>query len=57
MGREMGGRFRREGTCVYLWLIPVDVSQKTKFCTAIILQLIKNKTNQKNFPMLSCSVV
>ena len=20
MGREMGGRFKREGTCVYLWL-------------------------------------
>ena len=35
MGREMGG-----GTWVYLWLILVDVWQKTrKFCKAIILQL------------------
>jgi len=25
MGREMGGRFGREGTPVYLWLILVDV--------------------------------
>jgi len=24
MGREMAGRFEREGTWVYLWLIPVD---------------------------------
>ena len=23
-GREMGGRFKREGTYVYLWLIHVD---------------------------------
>ena len=25
MRRKMGGRFRREGTWVYLWLILVDV--------------------------------
>ena len=25
VGREMGRRFRREGTWVYLWLILVDV--------------------------------
>ena len=25
MGRDMGGRFKREGTYVYLWLILVDV--------------------------------
>ena len=43
MGREMGGMFKREGTNVYLWLVHVDVWQKTtKFCKAIILQL-KNK--------------
>ena len=42
-GREMGGRFKMEGTYVYLWLIHVDVWQKsTQFCKAIILQL-KNK--------------
>ena len=40
MGTEMGGRFKREGIYVYLWLIHVDVWQKTtKFCKAIILQL------------------
>ena len=25
VGREMGGRFKREGTYVYLWLIHVEV--------------------------------
>ena len=25
IGRKMGGRFGREGTWVYLWLIPIDV--------------------------------
>ena len=45
MGRETGGRFRREGIYVYLWLIHVEVWQKTaKFCKAIILQLKKKKT-------------
>ena len=40
----MGGRFGKEATWVYLWLILVDVWQKTtKFCKAIILQLKKNK--------------
>ena len=39
MGREMGGRFKRAGMYVYLWLIHVEVQQKTtKFCKAIILQ-------------------
>ena len=37
---EMGGRCKREGTYVYLWLIHVDVWQKpTQYCKAIILQL------------------
>ena len=40
--REMGGRFRREGTYVYLWLIHVEVWLKpVQFCKAIILQLKK----------------
>ena len=44
MGREMGGRFKRPGTYVYLWLIYVEIWQKTtKFCKAIILQLKVNK--------------
>jgi len=25
MGREMGGRFKREGPYVYLWVVHVDV--------------------------------
>ena len=37
--REVGWRFKREGIYVYLWLIHVEVQQKTvKFCKAIILQ-------------------
>ena len=40
MGWRVGGRFKREGTCVYLWLIHVVVWQTpTKYCKAIILQL------------------
>ena len=45
MGREVGGRFKREGTYVYLWLIHVDVWQKpSQYCKVIILQL-KTKLN------------
>ena len=47
MGREMGGRFKRERTYAPLWLIHVDVWQKaTQFYKAIILQL---KTKFKIF--------
>ena len=39
-GRDMGGRFKKEGTYVYLWLIHVNVWQKSnQYCKAIILQL------------------
>jgi len=39
MGWEVGEMFKREGTYVYLWLIHVDVWQKsTQYCK-IILQL------------------
>ena len=32
-GEEVGGRFKREGTHVYLWLIHVDIWQKpTQYC-------------------------
>ena len=49
MGREMGGRFKRDRTYVYLWLIHVDVWQKpTLFCKAIIFQLKINKFKIKN---------
>ena len=41
MGREVGGRFKREGTYVYLCLIHVDVWQKpTQFCKAFIPQIL-----------------
>ena len=37
---EVGGRLKREGTCVNLWLIHVDAWQKsTQHCKAIIPQL------------------
>ena len=40
MGWETGGRFKKERTYVYLWLIQIDVWQKpTQHCKAIILQL------------------
>ena len=39
-GVGLGGRFKREETYVYLWLIHVVVRQKpTQYCKAIILQL------------------
>ena len=45
MGREVGGRFKREGTYVYVWLIHVEVWQKpAQYYKTIILQLeIKKK--------------
>ena len=47
MGWEVGGRFKREGTYVYLWLTPVDVWQKTaQHCKAMILQLKKKKKTE-----------
>ena len=36
-----GDGFRKEGTCVYLWLIRVDVWQRpTQHCRAIVLQYL-----------------
>ena len=36
---EVGGRLKMKGIYVYLWLIHVEVRQKTtKFCKEIILQ-------------------
>ena len=57
MGREVGGRFKRERTHVYLWLIRVDVWQNpTQYCKAIILQLkikkrikVKKKKEKKSY--------
>ena len=40
---EVGGRFKKEGTYGYLWLIHVDVWQKlSQHCKAIIFQLKLN---------------
>ena len=38
MGWEVGGRLRREGTYVYLWLIHVDVWQKSTQCYKLNLK-------------------
>ena len=49
-GWRVRGRFKREGTYVYLWLIHTDVWQKpTQYCKAIILQL---KINLKKYSRL-----
>ena len=54
MGCEVGRRFRRKGTYVYLWLIHADVWQKpTQYCKAIIQLKIndflkKKKNNTHN---------
>ena len=48
MGWEVGGRFKREGTYVYLWLIHGDVWQKPiQYYKVIILQLKINKFLKK----------
>ena len=48
MGWEVGGRFKSEGTKVYLWLILVDVWQKpTQHYKAIILPLKVNLNLKK----------
>ena len=50
----VGGRFEREGTHVYLWLIHVDVWQKTtEHCKATILQLKRNKLKQTWWKLFS----
>ena len=43
MGCQVGGRFKRKGTYVYLLLINVDAWQKqTQYYKAIILQVKVN---------------
>ena len=40
MEREVEGRFKREGTYAYPWLIHIDLWQKpSQYCEVIILQL------------------
>ena len=44
MGWEVGGRFKRKGTYLCLWLIHADVWQNpSQYYTIIILQLKKIK--------------
>ena len=44
----VGGRFKREGTYVYLWLIHIVVWQKTtQHCKGTILQFKKKGKSQK----------
>ena len=48
VGWEMGGRLKREGTYLFLWLVHVDVWQKPiQYCKAIILQLKINLNLKK----------
>ena len=54
MGWEVGGRFKREGKYVYLWLIQVDIWQKpTQYCKAIILLLKIKKIQKKHMERYS----
>ena len=47
-GWEKGGRFKRQGIYVYLWLIHADIWQKlTQYCKAIILWLKINKFKKR----------
>ena len=56
MGWEVGGKFNREGTYVYLWLIHVDVWQKpTQYCKAIILRLRRKKKSVLRLAESGCS--
>ena len=49
-GRWEGGRHRREGIYVYLYLIHIVVQQKlTQLCKAVILQL-KSKVKKMKTP-------
>ena len=50
-GVGVGGRFKREGTCVYLLLIHAVVWQRpTQHCKAIIFQLKNIKRRESEFP-------
>ena len=49
--REVGGRFKRETTYIYLCLIPVEVWQKpSQYCKVTLLQL---KINRKMYMMIA----
>ena len=46
-GCGVGGRFQREGTYMYLWLIHVVWQKPTQHCKATIFQLKKKKSLKK----------
>ena len=48
-----GRRFKREEIYGYLWLIPVEVWQKRKFCKAITFQLKNKLIKKKKKKMIS----
>ena len=49
MGWEVGGRFKRERTYIYLWLIHVNVWQNpAQYYKAIILQLKINQLKENS---------
>ena len=53
----MGGRFKRERTYVYLWLIHVDIRQKpNQYCKALILQLKINFLKIVNSFKVGCLI-
>ena len=55
IGWEVGRKFKREVRNVYLWLIPVGVSQKpTQYCKAIIFQLIINRLKRERESTCHC---
>ena len=57
MGWEVGRRFKREGTYVYLWLIHVAIWQKpAQYCKAMILQLNINPSIEKKFFNVVCFI-
>ena len=45
MGSKVGGRFKSEGIYVYLWLIHVEVCQKTKDKHHILTHIYGNQKN------------
>ena len=60
VGKEVGGGFRRERTCVYLWPIHVDIWQKqSQYDKIIILQLGASLVAQtvKNLPAVQETLV
>ena len=50
---RVGGRFKKKGTYVYLWVIHVDVWQKlNQYCKTIIFQLKINVFLKNDQPRL-----